>query len=426
VRGSRFPLPARGWPGPALLLYLLIFTTAYLQVALVPLLPDLATRYGLSPFGAAVLLVLPSASMMATTLPAGWLSDHFGPKPVTLAATAVMAASAVAHALPVYSALVVGRLLFGIAFGMVWTAALAWLARTAEAGHGDSGRSLGTSVTVGAVGSTVGPGVAGVLAQRLTLATPFALAAVVLAVVAVGLVPAPGYRDVRRRVSERDRGRQGRPNTGLGTAVAAALALVVSGAAGAVVQLLVPIQLHGSGASPALIGLILSSAAVFYIVASGAAVRLRVPLTGLRANALVSAAVGLTLLPGLLAPSLVAAFAVVALTAIPRAAIGTVAYALAIKGRAPATHGAVIGMLNMTWAAAQLAAPLAAGFANELFGPRRTYGVLAVIVGLTAAGLLAHAALARRADGEMLPSHDVDRLAPSAANPAGPARCDPV
>lgn len=389
-----------------LLVYLLVFLTAYLQVALVPLLPEMATRYGLSPISSAIVFVSSSASMMLTSFPAGWLSDRLGPKPVTVAAAALMSGSAIAQALPMYAAIVGGRIAFGVAFGMVWTAALAWLTEIAAAHGGDASGQLGTTVASGAIGSAVGPALSGALAEWAGIGVPFAVAAVALSFVVI-LLAMSDVSTVRRRsapvlaadscvaVVPTSRGRSG-------VVCAAAVALGLSGAVGAVVQLLAPLQLHRDGLTSSTIGVILSTAAIAYIASSSLTVRLRKAMTGVRANALTSLALALTVLPGVLGTSVLTVVAVVALTTIPRAAIGTVAYAFATRGSGAAGSGATIGVLNTVWAASQMTAPLGAGLLNDSFGMRVAYGGLVLVTSLVAGALAIHAWTRRQRRGSVV------------------------
>lgn len=382
-----------------LLIYLLVFVTAYLQVALVPLLPKMAVQYGLSPIGSAVVLALPSASMMLTSLPAGWLSDRLGPKPVTVAAAALMWGSAIAQALPAYAAIVCGRIAFGVAFGMVWTAGLAWLAGVAAAHGGDASGQLGTTVTSGAIGSAVGPALSGILAEAAGAGAPFVVAAVGLSLVvmllAISDVSILRQRPTQVPVTNAPVAAMPTRRRGRGEVCAAAVALALSGAVGAIVQLLAPIQLHREGSSSSTIGVVLSCAALAYIASSGLTVRLREVMTGLRANALTSLALALTVLPGVLGTTVVAVVAVVGLTTIPRAAIGTVAYALATRGSGAAGSGATIGLLNMVWAASQMVAPLGAGALNDSFGMRTAYAGPVLVTVLFAGALVVHAWMRR-------------------------------
>ncbi|MHB8186418.1 MAG: MFS transporter [Dermatophilaceae bacterium] len=387
-----------------LLVYVLVFLTTYLQVAMVPLLPEMATRYGLSPIGSAIVLVLPSASMMLTSFPAGWLSDRLGPKPVTVAAAALMSGSAIAQALPMYAAIVGGRIAFGVAFGMVWTAALAWLTEIAAAHGGDASGPLGAAVTSGAIGSVVGPALAGVLAERAGMGVPFAAAAVCLSFVVILLATSEVSSIRRRPAPVLAAGVDVVPTSrrGQGEVWPAAVALALSGAVGAVVQLLAPLQLHRGGSTSSTIGVILSTAAIAYIASSSLTVRLRKAMTGLRANALTSLALALTVLPGALGTSVLTVVLVVALTTIPRAAIGTVAYALATRGSGAAGSGTTIGLLNTVWAASQMAAPLGAGMLNDSFGMRVAYGSLVLVTSLVAGALAIHAWTHRQRRGSVV------------------------
>jgi len=362
--------------------------------------------------------------MTVTSLPAGWLSDRFGAKSVTLAATALMLVSAVAQAMPSYLALLSGRFVFGIAFGMVWTAALAWLAGiSTDHGRDDAG-SLGVTVTVGAIGTAIGPAASGALAEQIGIAAPFVVAAVVAAVLLTVLSARPGPargphaaapvsqeplappQAVVPSVTDRTQTAQGS-----GPVWAAATALAVSGAAGAVVSLLAPIQLDRAGFTASSIGLVLSSASVAYILSSSLTVRYRTTITRLQPVALLSLGVAVSVAPGTVSASAIAVAVVVTLSAIPRAAIGTVGYSLATRTTGAAKSGTTIGLLNTIWASSQALAPLGAGALSQSFSTRMAY--LALVAGCAlAAG--AQLLQARALQARALQAERVTNMATSA------------
>src|ERR1700722_20325326 len=137
-----------------LLLYALFFVAGVAQAAIVPLLPRLAGVYGLSPSETALLLALPGLATLTVSVPAGLAADRFGARRVTLAAGVLLGVSCLAQAAPSLGVLLGGRIAFGVAFGVVWTTGLAWLAEIDPAAAG--GR-LGPSVTCSSVGVMIGP-----------------------------------------------------------------------------------------------------------------------------------------------------------------------------------------------------------------------------------------------------------------------------
>jgi len=369
-------------------LHALFFVAAATQSAVVPLLPHLNRAYGLSPSADAVLLAAPGLATLAISMPAGAFADRLGARRVTIAATALMSAAALAQAAPAYAALVAGRLAFGLAFGIVWTTGVAWMAGSqAESGS----PALGAVATSAAVGMVAGPAIGGLLADQLGLSAPFLGMAGLAAALAVAfaLQPGPTRRAtvVRRTSSVRDLigvlSRQ--PGILTGAAV-----LAIGGAISGVTQLLVPLQLHHAGFSAAGTGVAFSAAAGVYIVVSALVVKLGRRATTVRWATRAGLALALSLLPGAFATGTGALVGMLVLSTAPRAVVSTVSYPLATESaaRAELGDGLVIGLLNGTWAAGLVLAPLLAGALDQLSGPHLAY-LVAVAPGVLVSLLLA-------------------------------------
>ncbi|HET9072885.1 MAG TPA: hypothetical protein VFN60_13300 [Acidimicrobiales bacterium] len=100
------------------------------------------------------------------------------------------------QAVPSLAALVIARLAFGVGYGAMWTAGLAWLAGLRS---GTTSWRPGATILASGVGSAVGPTVAGTLASHSGFATPFLVVGVTGSAVAATLVvlaarsgPGPG------------------------------------------------------------------------------------------------------------------------------------------------------------------------------------------------------------------------------------------
>lgn len=393
------------------IVYALFFVAGVAQSAIVPLLPRLATVYGLSASQTALLLALPGLATLTVSVPAGLAADRLGARRMTLAAAALLTVSCLAQAMPSLAVLMAGRLAFGVSFGVVWTTGLAWLS---ELETGTKGGRLGPSVTCSSVGVMVGPAVAGVLAQHTVLGLPFMIIAAAGGLVVVGLMMSPGGPDrpsstPRPRAGGRGVIHNGEPRRRAGGrasirslaaplrrpgVAAGACALVVSGAVSGATQLLITLGLHRGGVSTAATGLVFSAAAVCYLVVSAAVVRLGDRACNLRFNAVATLTLALALVPAVASggpPMLVLALLA---SAVPRAAIGTTAYALAAapgaggEGQNDAVgakhtagddaEGFVFGMLNGAWAGALVLTPLLTGALEQHGGARAGY--LAVIL----------------------------------------------
>jgi predicted MFS family arabinose efflux permease len=146
--------------------------------------------------------------------------------------------------------LILGRLAFGLALGIVWTTGVAWLSSAGDKPH------LGAVATNAAVGMAAGPAIGGVLADALGLASPFLVVGALSAVLALALGRQPAAHSNRppqtsRSGSLRLLAHTARHSRGV---VTAAAVLAVAGGVGGVIQLLVPLQLHQAGFSASATG----------------------------------------------------------------------------------------------------------------------------------------------------------------------------
>lgn len=390
------PGPTRWWrpadPVSALV-YALIFVTAVSQLAIVPLLPEVAHHYALRASELAWILTLPSIAMLVTSAPIGMLGDRLGNRRVTLVGAAVLTVGVVAQGVPSLEALVVARLLFGVGYGALWTTGLAWLSEGSAAA---APRRLGMTVTASAVGSTVGPTLAGVLASRFGFAMPFLVAGGISAVITVALVSRsrpvlhPEAATTTGSIPAVTGGRGSLAALRSPAVLAGALTLALSGGVGALLQLLVPLQLHSAGSGAQTIGFVLSAAAVVYIVVSAASVHLGPRITNRRANAWMASLMAVALVPAVIGTGTGWVVAALMVVVIPRAVTGTVAYSLATTNRekgGPGT-GAILGLLNTLWAVATVVAPVAAGALKTAFDARTAYLAAFVVVAAVAAWLV--------------------------------------
>jgi MFS family permease len=397
------------------LVYGLFLIAGIAQAAIVPLLPRMSIHFGLSASQTALLLALPGLATLAVSVPSGIAAERIGARRVTLVAGALLCVSCVAQALPSLAAVLAGRIVFGVAFGVVWTSGMAWLADLDET-RGGSG--LGPAVTCSSVGIMLGPAIGGVLAQHVGLGAPFAAIAAAAALVVVPLVlgttaarratppPAVEPADLPLEIAYfqppvSDRPAPVTPRVLLALirrprVAAAAGALVVSGAVSSACQLLISGGLHQLGMSTGRIGLAFSASAVCYIAVSAVIVRLRGRAQTLKFNAITTAALALALLPALADRGALTLVLALMLTAGPRAIISTIAYSLASGQRSEegGSDGIVFGMLNGAWAAAKVLMPLLAGAVQQAAGDEVAY--LAVIgPSLAIAGLLVAGAAQR-------------------------------
>ena len=382
----------------------LIGVSAAAQFALVPVMPVYARRFGLSGFEQGMVLGATGLATLVVSVPAGALSDRFGPRRVTLAAGLLMAVATAAQALSGqalaggFPALLAARLAFGAGYGMVWTAGLCWLAGAAAGGP----PALGGSIASAGVGGVAGPAAAGALASHVGLGGPLLATAAGFAVITAGLAAfrAPSGSAAPRAGNGPAAPRAGK-TPGLRTVamnrdlIGAAAAVVTAGLSTGVCALLVPARLHAAGASAGRIGLYFAAAGIMF--AAGSAVT---AAAGRRAVSLPVTCGGMLVVTAALTPAVVGATPLLLLlmlcvTTAARSVLWTVSYSLAAsagqdgsgegsagaglggsgEGSAGAGLGASIGLLNLIWAATAVLGPLAAGVAAEHLGPSLAFGL---------------------------------------------------
>ena len=375
------------------LLHGLFLIAALAVTVIVPLLPELRRAYDLSTATVALLVAAPGLATLAASLPAGLLADRFGARRVTLWATLMLSISSLAQAAPSYAAVITGRFVFGVAFGMVWTTGVAWMAQSHA--PGGSGR-LGAVSTSAAVGIIVGPAFGGVVGQHFGVAAPFLVLGAVTAALAAALFmldepgPATGSRRQPAALRKALRLVRGEPNGLCGT-----LGLIIVGVVAGATQLLVPLQLHEAGFSASATGFVFAIAAGAYIVVSATIVRLGGRAITPRISAVACLLLAVSLLPAVLHGGAVAVIGALVLSAAGRGAVNTISYPLG--ARSEATHevgeGVVMGILNSGWAVGFVLAPLIAGWLDELAGPGPAW-LIAVIPGALGALLMLRSARA--------------------------------
>jgi MFS family permease len=361
--------------------YALALLSSLLQSAIAPLLPSYAHRYHLGGVQIAALLAGTAIAALVISLPAGALSDRFGARVLTLWSGWLIVVATVGQAFaPSFLFLLATRLVFGLGYGIVWTAALTWLARAT----GDETTMAGT-ITASGAGCIVGPAFSGFIAQYFGLATPFVVAAILMVVVTVMLtsVHLEGANEIERTsVISSVRTAASDPRV-LGATVAVALA----GASSALVTLLAPLELHQSGASEGSIGVAFSLAAVLFIL--GSAVTRRFGMRAVRLKTVLGAGLVLALVmsPATLSTAPVLVLVMLCCTSAVRSVLWAVGYPLGACGAKTAGVGlgVVMGLLNLVWALSSVVSPLVAG---ALVGPLGAQGTSAAAQVVLAAALV--------------------------------------
>jgi MFS family permease len=369
------------------LLYALLFVGEVIWTASVPLVPEFGRRFALGELETGILLASASLAILAVAVPSGQLADRLGPRRVTLAAGVIITVSIVGQGLaPTYAALLAARALFGIGFGAFWTAGIAWLSGAVPEERRSA--ALAATMTLAGAGSVAGPSFAGSLVERFGIAAPFAVAAALTGLLTAGLAFAGGrvalptghraLRDVVRAVGDER------------LVIAGLVLMLVGSTASAVVNLLVPLRLDANGLSQTAIGVAFSAASAVFLLSSATMTRL-----GDRAATAVAGGVAaLVVAAALTGLAMATATALVVALLVLRTAAMAVAYTaslpLAVAGarRSGIGEGAVIGLLNVAWSGAAVAAPVAAGALAQTAGDSAAYLAAAAVCAAGGAVLL--------------------------------------
>jgi len=372
-----------------LLLFASLFVGEAMWNAIIPLIPAYAHRFSLSPVQAGLLLASASVSILIVSAPAGIVADRLGTRRVTLVGMAVLAVSLAGQGLAgAFWELLAARTLFGVGFGALWTAGVAWIGETS--GEHET-TAISYTVTTAGMGAVAGPAFAGVLVERIGLAAPFTIAAGLTVALAAGLA-LEGSGSGRPSVHERPSARAAL--TGAGRERRVAISLVLMGLGdllGGVVNLLAPLQLHANGVSTSAIGAVFAVSSILFIAASAAVARTgeRAARPGVGAAATVVVAGALVIV--LVSTSTAAIVAFLLARGAVSAVIYTITFPLGvIGGRAAGIGvGTVAALLNIVWAGSALVAPVAAGALAQTVGARAAYGVLAAVCLAVAAWIVA-------------------------------------
>jgi MFS family permease len=358
----------------------LVFLVSLADAAFTPLLPGFEEDLALSEPQTGTLLAATMLVTLFLTVPIGVLVDRIGPRRVVTAGGVLLAVAAAGQAAADgFLAVLAARLLFGVAFSVAWTACPMVMLASA----GPSG-GMGRTIAAAGLGQLVGPGFAGVTADVAGPWLPFT-------VIAAGAVP---LAFLLRHVSDArasDAVERGLRSTVLAMrreprVVGAVLVVALLGFASSVTNLVVPLQLRDHGLSATEIGLLLTAAAVIWVLTAPVAGRVREHRVGTVLVGLSTAVMGaIWLLPiGSLSVLAIAAFLV--LSSACRAPLNTFVY---VFGRRAATGtgvapGSYVGVMNVAWAVAAVAGPVMAGAALASGGPRWPYIIVAapaVLVG---------------------------------------------
>ena len=357
-----------------LTVYGLILVGELMWSAMVPLVPAFARTLHLSTFETGVLVSGTGAAVLVVSVPAGILADRIGARRVVVGASVFLALGLAGHALPpTFAGLFASRVLFGIGFGALWTGGVALAGELVPSEK--RARALALPMTIAGFAFMLGPAVAGVVAAHVGPRPPFAVAAV--AVLALGAGLAVGRAPAAVPGSRREPITLGRLRRATRVQVGLACTLVAGFTASAVF-LVVPLQLSGEGMGTAGIGVALTASALGFTVLSWVVARAGVRAATATVAAIATAALAGPMLLPILAVGALPLVALLVLRGPITAVLFGISYPLCVEGadEAGLGRGAILGLLNMTWAGAAVLGPISAGAIAQAGGDRLVYVAL--------------------------------------------------
>lgn len=135
-----------------------------LSTAVIPLLPEYAESYDLSPTTTSFLFAAYGASVLVFAIPAGWLAGRIGPRATVVTGLAVTVAACLSLIAPAgIVALDVGRFLQGAGSVLCWVGGLTWAVQAAATSR--RAEVIGSVFGASLVGAMVGPVFGGLAAS---------------------------------------------------------------------------------------------------------------------------------------------------------------------------------------------------------------------------------------------------------------------
>ena len=354
-----------------LILSAVIVVDTMFYTALAPLLPHFASRYELSKGGAGVLSGIYAAGVLAASIPGGIAASRFGAKWAVLLGTTLTAAASLAFGIATdIWTLSIARFAQGIGSAFSWAGALAWV--VAVAAPGRRGTVIGTTMGAAVFGALLGP-VLGALATLAGVRATFvgvSAAGFVLAAFVAGTAGAPAHPQTLSALRRAD----ARLIGGLWLVSLPALLF-------GVLDVLVPLKLHGHGWSGVEIGALFFATATLEMALNpliGRFTDRRGVLVPIRLALIASIAISLAL-AWADAGALVATLTIAA--GIGYGAFFTPSMALVSVSaeRRGIALGIAFGVMNGAWAVGNAIGPAAGGALAQAAGDSLPYLLLAGI-----------------------------------------------
>jgi predicted MFS family arabinose efflux permease len=360
----------------------IVFVDTMFFAAVAPLLPELSADLGLSKPAAGVLSGSFAAGALIGSIPGGWLAARVGVRPSVIAGLATMSVSGLVFALADdVVVLDAARFVQGLASAATWAGALAWLIGMSPPER--RGEMIGTALAAAVAGALFGPVLGGAAAElgREPVFGSVAVLGVGLMAWALATPGIPRSLDPSLRTLFRaSRDSRIRAGTWL---------ILVPGAIGGAISVLVPLRMDDLGAgATAIAGAFLAAALLEAIVApvSGRVSDRRGRLVPI-VFGLIAAAVALPLFP------LAGEAWWLAILVIVAAPLTGVIWspAMALLSDAAEARGVdqALGfaLVNLGWGLGQIAGSAGGARLGDAVGDAAVYIVLATLSAATAAAL---------------------------------------
>ena len=360
----------------------LAFASAVTDAALLPVLPTMQDRFGLSGVQTGGLLSAATIVSLAVSIPIGLLAGRIGSRRLLLASAALLPLSLLVLGLATrLEMLIAARALYGLSFGVLWTVAPA-----VAAGSGRGASGTGRLIAAAGAGWLIGPVLSGIVTDVWGYKAAFLIIAVLTLPLAVVLAKTRSGKDRAPAARLRDAIAAARNERALGGVM---LVSALLGAVAGVSGLLAPLVLAANGLSAGRIGLVIALAAIIFTAAGATCTRLPSARVDVGLVGATAAVLGATFLIPVVSFSTAAVIGFLVFSAGARAVLNTVVYALArshVPSEALATP--IVGVMNVTWAATALAAPLIAGVALSAGGAKWAFVAIATTGFAVAAWML--------------------------------------
>jgi MFS family permease len=346
--------------------------------AVAPLLPHFSDELDLSKTAAGVLTAAYPAGTFAGALPGGWLAARWGVKPTLLLGLALLSVTSLVFAFADQIVVLdTARFFQGVGGACMWAAGMAWLVSAAPAER--RGELIGAALGAAIVGVLFGPvlgGAATVVGQEVVFSG--------VSVLAVGLAvwgwttpgvppePSPGVPNMLRALTRRD-------------VLAGFWLFTLPAVFAGVLEVLVPLRLDDLGASGAAVGAIFLVAAAVEATVSPVAGRLsdrRGRMAPIRVG-LAGAAVMAILLPLPSAVLLLAAFLVLAVSALGTFWAPGMALLSDASERAGLDQALAFSISNLAWAMGHILGGGAGGALADATADAVPYALLAAACTIT-------------------------------------------